>query len=102
MQGEDEEEGEEDEEMMIDLDQLDDQNREMLLEYLKQEYDKNPSQFPFPKELIEDFMKKEQMNKLAKINNGGAGHHENESIKDINSQEMVLEDVNNVNGSTNE
>jgi hypothetical protein len=57
--------------MMIDLDQLDDQNREMLLEYLKQEYDKNPAQFPFPKELIEDFMKKEQMNKLAKMNNGG-------------------------------
>jgi hypothetical protein len=31
--------------MMIDLDQLDDQNREMLLEYLKQEFDKNPGQF---------------------------------------------------------
>ena len=68
--------------MMIDLDQLDDMNREMLLEYLKQEYDKNPAQFPFPKELIEDFMKKEQMNKLAKMNNNGA---ENESVKDINS-----------------
>ena len=73
---------------MIDLDQLDDQNREMLLEYLKQEYDKNPSQFPFPKELIEDFMKKEQMNKMAKLNG-----QEAESVKDINSQEMVLEDV---------
>ncbi len=75
---------------MIDLDQLDDQNREMLLEYLKQEYDKNPAQFPFPKELIEDFMKKEQMNKLAKMNNGG---QEIESVKDINSQEMVLEEA---------
>ena len=54
--------------MMIDLDQLDDHNREILLEYLRQEYDKNPSQFPFSKELIEDFMQKEQMNKLAKMN----------------------------------
>lgn len=52
----------------------------MLLEYLKQEYDKNPSQFPFPKELIEDFMKKEQMNKMAKMNG-----QEAESVKDINS-----------------
>jgi hypothetical protein len=81
-----EEEEEEDEEMMIDLDQLDDQNRELLLEYLKQEYDKNPGQFPFPKELIEDFMKKEQLKKAAA---GG----EAESVKGINSQEMILEDA---------
>ena len=81
-----EEEDEEDEEMMIDLDQLDDQNRELLLEYLKQEYDKNPGQFPFPKELIEDFMKKEQLKKAAA---GG----EAESVKGINSQEMILEDA---------
>ena len=74
--------------MMIDLDQLDDQNREILLEYLRQEYDKNPSQFPFSKELIEDFMQKEQMNKLAKMNG-----QEIDSVKDINSQEMVLEDA---------
>jgi hypothetical protein len=80
------EEEEEDEEMMIDLDQLDDQNRELLLEYLKQEYDKNPGQFPFPKELIEDFMKKEQLKKAAA---GG----EAESVKGINSQEMILEDA---------
>jgi hypothetical protein len=61
---------------------LDDQNREMLLEYLKQEYDKNPGQFPFPKELIEDFMIKEKQRVAL----------EGESVKDIKSQEMVLED----------
>jgi len=62
------------------LDQLDEQNRAMLLEYLQQEYEKNPDQFPFPKELIEDYMRKQQK--------------ESESVKDIKSQEMVLEEHN--------
>jgi hypothetical protein len=44
--------------MLIDLDQLDEDNRQALLEYLKNEYEKNPNQFPFPKELIEDYMNK--------------------------------------------
>jgi len=30
----------------------------MLFEYLRQEYDKNPDQFNFPKELIEDYINK--------------------------------------------
>jgi hypothetical protein len=45
--------------MLIDLDQLDENNRQMLLEYLHQEYEKNPDQFPFPKELIEEYMLKQ-------------------------------------------
>jgi hypothetical protein len=69
--------------MMIDLDQLDEHNREMLLEYLKQEYDKNPGQFQIPKELIEGFINKKGDSE------GAPGGH----IKDIKSQEMVLEDV---------
>ena len=69
--------------MLIDLDQLDDQNRQMLLEYLQQEYEKNPDQFPFPKELIEDYMLKQQQQQQK---------HEGESVKDIKSQEMVLEE----------
>jgi hypothetical protein len=60
--------------MLIDLDQLDDQNRQMLLEYLHQEYEKNPDQFPFPKELIEEYMLKQQQH-----------DNEIESGKDINS-----------------
>ena len=61
----------------------------MLLEYLKQEYDKNPGQFPFPKELIEDFMLKEQQNKMKKALEGEDQHN----VRDIKSQEMILEDV---------
>ena len=72
---------------MIDLDQLDDQNREMLLEYLKQEYDKNPGQFQLPKEL-------EGLLKEGKQQKGSAGKREEiDSVKDIKSQEMILEDA---------
>ena len=69
--------------MLVDLDQLDDHNRQILLEYLQQEYEKNPDQFPFPKELIEDYMLKQQ-----------AQNQEMESVKDIKSQEMILEEGN--------
>lgn len=80
-------EDDEEEEMMIDLDQLDDQNREMLLEYLKQEYDKNPGQFQLPKEL-------EGLLKEGKQRGGSNGKREEiDSVKDIKSQEMILEDA---------
>jgi 6-pyruvoyl-tetrahydropterin synthase len=37
------EEGEEDDEgMIIDLDKLDETNKQMLLEYLQEQYEKNP------------------------------------------------------------
>jgi hypothetical protein len=45
--------------MMIDIEQLDDQNRQMLFEYLRQEYENHPESFPFPKELIEDYVLKQ-------------------------------------------
>lgn len=80
----DQEDEDEDEDMLIDLDQLDDHNRQMLLEYLRQEYDKNPDQFPFPKELIEDYMLKQQQS--------NTNDQEQESVKDIKSEEMIVED----------
>lgn len=76
-------EGEDDEEMLVDLDQLDDHNRQMLLEYLQQEYAKNPDQFPFPKELIEEYMMKQQKQNI-----------DQESVKDIKSEEMIVEEAN--------
>ena len=33
---------------MIDLDDLNEEEREMLMQYLQQEYEKNPDAFPFP------------------------------------------------------
>ena len=44
----------------MDLNELDDYNRQMLFEYLQQEYEKNPDQFPFNKQLIEEYMMKNQ------------------------------------------
>jgi hypothetical protein len=51
----------------------------MLLEYLKQEYDKNPGQFQLPKEL-------EGLLKENKQQRGSAGKREEiDSVKDIKS-----------------
>lgn len=82
-------EGEEDDEdMLIDLDQLDEENRQALLEYLKQEYEKNPTQFPFPKELIEDYMNK-QSSQQQQLHQ----RQETESVRDIRSDEMIVEET---------
>ncbi|CDW83414.1 UNKNOWN [Stylonychia lemnae] len=79
-------EGEYDEDMLVDLDQLDDTNKQMLLEYLQQEYEKNPDQFPFPKELLEqqqqNFKKQQESQK----------RQDTESVRDIKSDEMIVEE----------
>jgi len=82
--------------MLIDLDKLDDNNKQMLLEYLQQEYEKNPDQFPFPKELIEEQLMK-QYNQQQK-----QGRQETESVRDIKSDEMVVEDNSQHNGQNEE
>ena len=70
---------------MVDLDDLDETDRELLLQYLQQEYEKNPDQFPFPKELLPaNFIKKGQQ---------APDQQEEESVRDIKSEEMVVEDV---------
>lgn len=68
--------------MLIELDDLDENERQMLLQYLQQEYEKNPDQFPFPKEILQDYMMQQQQQK------------QDESIRDIKSDEMVVEDAN--------
>ena len=57
----------------------------MLLEYLRQEYEKNPDQFPFPKELIEDYMNKQSQQQQQR--------QDTESVRDIRSDEMVVEET---------
>ena len=75
------EEGDGEDKTMIDLDDLDDNEREMLLQYLQQEYEKNPDQFPFPQEFLEKNLKRGGLKK------------EEDSIKDIKSEEMVVEEA---------
>ena len=74
-----EDEDENGDKTMLDLDDLDDEEREMLLQYLQQEYEKNPDGFPFPQELLN-----KELYKRGK---------KDEDILDIQSDEMVVEDA---------
>jgi mRNA-degrading endonuclease RelE of RelBE toxin-antitoxin system len=42
--------------MALDLDELNEDQRQMLLEYLQEEQAKNPEQFSFPKEKLEQLL----------------------------------------------
>jgi len=54
---EDHGEGEdEDEDQLIDIDNLNDEEKAILIQYLQDEYKKNPDQLPMPKEVIEQFL----------------------------------------------
>lgn len=50
--------------MMIDLNQLDEGEKQMLLQYLQEEYDKHPEQFPFPKEHLSKIIEQENFDLL--------------------------------------
>lgn len=49
---------------MVDLNQLDDGEKQMLLQYLQEEYDKHPEQFPFPKEHLSKIVEQENFDLL--------------------------------------
>jgi hypothetical protein len=42
--------------MLLDVDQLNEEQRKMLIEYLQQEYEKNPDEFKMPKEKLEEIL----------------------------------------------
>lgn len=56
----DEEEGDDgegdDDDQLIDIDNLQDNEKAILIQYLQDEYQKNPDQLPMPKEVIEQFL----------------------------------------------
>lgn len=47
---------EEDEDKPIDLNNLKDDEKYALLQYIKEEYDKNPESFPFPREQLDEII----------------------------------------------
>ena len=54
---EDGDEGEgDDDDQLIDIDNLQDNEKAILIQYLQDEYEKNPDQLPMPKEVIEQFL----------------------------------------------
>lgn len=52
-------------EMLIDIDQLDEHNKQLLLEFLQEEYEKNPGQFAYSQDVIKDYMIKQQQQQAA-------------------------------------
>jgi hypothetical protein len=67
--------GEEDEDQLVDIDNLDDNEKAILIQYLQNEYQKNPDQLPMPKEVIEKFLEDNQelihkMNQMQQIQEG--------------------------------
>ena len=54
----------EDEKMLMDLNELDDQEKQLLLQYLQDEYEKHPEQFPFPKEHLNQIIQQENFEQL--------------------------------------
>ena len=94
-QGQDDEgEGEEEEEL-IDIDNLADNEKAVLWQYLNEEYQKNPDQLPMPREIVEQFLADNQ--ELAdRINNASQQEEqEDEGVAPpadvIDSSEVVVE-----------
>ena len=50
--------------MLMDLNELDDQEKQLLLQYLQDEYEKHPDQFPFPKEHLNQIIQQENFEQL--------------------------------------
>ena len=48
--------GEEDEDQLIDIDNLNDNEKVILIQYLQDEYAKDPDNLPMPREVIEQFL----------------------------------------------
>ena len=51
--GEEEEEEDEEEDQYFDIDNLNDDEKAILIQYLQEEYEKNPDSLPMPKEQYE-------------------------------------------------
>ena len=66
--------------MMIDLNELDANEKQMLLQYLQEEYDKHPEQFPFPKEQLAQIIEQENFDLLR------------DQIRILQQQKQVQED----------
>ncbi|CDW83002.1 UNKNOWN [Stylonychia lemnae] len=76
--------------ILRNLENLDLEDRHQLLEYMEDEYDKNPGLFPFPKELLEEFLiselqkKKEAQLKEVKRQKKLAKQREKKNIQSSN------------------
>ena len=42
--------------MVLDVDELNEEQKQMLMQYLQEEYEKNPDEFQLPKEKLEEIL----------------------------------------------
>ena len=96
--GEDDEDmGEDDEEQMIDIDNLNDNEKAILLQYLHDEYQKNPDNLPMSKELVEQFLddNKDLLNQLLadqqQDDDDGEDNGEDYDDDQVPNQAMVIQ-----------
>lgn len=90
-----EDEDNDDDKEMIDFNDLDESQRKQLIIHLFEMYQKNPAEFPFSKNDLENILiQYDQIMKEEGEIEGGESqiNQEEESIKDIKSEEMVIEE----------
>lgn len=80
VKGEEEEEEDEEEDQYFDIDNLNDDEKAILIQYLQEEYEKNPDSLPMPKEQYEQLLADNQ-DLLERMRNQ----------EGINSSEIVVE-----------
>lgn len=77
MEGQEEDGGEDDEDkMQFDVDELNEQERQLLVAYLQEEYEKNPDTFQIPKEKLQELINA-QLNRREEY--GEEGEEDNEA-----------------------
>lgn len=98
----DEEEGDDgegdDDDQLIDIDNLQDNEKAILIQYLQDEYQKNPDQLPMPKEVIEQFLHDNQ-DLIAKMqqeaeDEGEEGESDSPGAADSNQILMGQQNIN--------
>lgn len=98
----DEEEGDDgegdDDDQLIDIDNLQDNEKAILIQYLQDEYQKNPDQLPMPKEVIEQFLHDNQ-DLIAKMqqeaeDEGEEGESDSPGATDSNQILMGQQNIN--------
>lgn len=91
----DQQEDEEEKEMQLDVDELNDNEKQMLVAYLQEEYEKNPDTFQFQKEKLAEIAQQIQQKGgqgLAEANVIGEDNELEGEDQEVAAGEQVIED----------
>lgn len=82
--------GEEDEDQLIDIDNLNDNEKVILIQYLQDEYAKDPDNLPMPREVIEQFL--EDNKELVEMINNQQNQDDGDEAPDGQGEEEEEDD----------